>query len=216
MSLFPIFVKMAGRPTLVVGGGALAVTKIEPLLEAGAQVTVVAPWVAKKIVEWEGRGEIKWVSREFEASDARGKSIVFAATEKRDVDRHVSQICRAHGVWCNAIDDPEYCDFYSPAIVRRGDLQIAVSTNGQSPALAQQIRKQLETQFDDGWCERIADLGHQRRVVMAAMATGPERTAILHAQARAAMQSENDGVVRRLGAAVWRWLNTEDDTVALI
>lgn len=216
MSLFPIFVKMAGRPALVVGGRALAVSKIEALLEAGAKVTVVAPTAAASVVEWQRCGEVEWQSREFEVSDVRAKSIVFAATGRREVDRHVFDVCRASSVWCNAIDDPEYCDFYSPAIVRRGDLQIAVSTNGQSPALAQQIRQELEVRFDGSWRERISELGQQRRVVMAAMETGPERTAILHAQARAALQRHNDGTVRRLRAAVRKWLNTEDDKVALI
>ena len=215
MSLFPIFVKMAGRPALVVGGGMLAVSKIEALLEAGARVTAVAPAAANRFVEWQRRGEIEWLSREFQASDAQGKTIVFAATGKRDIDRSVFALCRAAGVWCNAIDDPEYCDFYSPAIVRRGDLQIAVSTNGQSPALAQQIRQELEVRFDISWCERIAELGRQRRAVMTTTEAGAERAAILHEQARAAIRTQTSGA-RRVGAAVWKWLNTEDEKVALI
>lgn len=215
MSLFSIFVKMAGRPALVVGGGELAVAKIEALLAAGAAVTVVAPEARASVLEQHQRGEIEWLCRGFDAGDAGGKTIVFAATGKREIDRDVFDACYKAGVLCNAIDDPEYCDFYSPAIVRRGDLQIAISTNGQSPALAQQIRRELEVRYDASWSERLSDLGRRRREVLATFPPGPERTAILHAHAREAMSARSKGTVRRVAARVLKWFNTEDDKVAI-
>lgn len=216
MSLLPIFVKMTGRPALVVGGKALARPKIQALLEGEAAVTVIAPSVVADIEDWQQQGRIVWLRRNFEAADVGRKALVFAATGQREIDRRVYAVCQESGVWCNAIDDPEYCDFYSPAIVRRGDLQIAVSTNGQSPALAQKIRQELEVRFDARWREKTAELGRRRREVLATMPSGPERTAILHAQAREAMHGQGRGFAGRMGAAIWKWLNTEDDKVALI
>ena len=213
MSLFPIFVKLAGRPALVVGGGALALAKVEALLAAEAAVTVVAREVRKEISEQE---RLVWLRREFDANDVHGRAIVFAATGKREVDRKVFAICEAAGVLCNAVDDPEYCDFYSPAIVHRGDLQIAISTNGQSPALAQQIRQELETRFDAGWSTRIAELGRKRREVLATVPAGPERIAALHSQARTALSAQRAGFLHRVRTSVWEWLSREDDRVALI
>ena len=216
MSLFPIFVKMAGRPALVVGGGDLAVSKIEALLAAGAAVTVVAPKANARVLEWHQRCEIHWRQCDFASADVEGKAIVFATTGRREIDRNVFAACAHARVWCNAVDDPEYCDFYSPAIVRRGDLQIAVSTNGQSPALAQEIRQELEKRFDASWGEKTADVGRQRREVLATVALGSDRRAILHEQAREALQDSSHSFVRRVAAAVQTWLNAEDDKVALI
>jgi len=122
MSLFPIFVKMAARPALVVGGGTLAEPKIEALLCAGAAVTVVAPRLVPSVVARSDRNEVEWIRRTFQGSDVVGNAIVFAATGVREIDRSVFTACGDARVWCNAIDDPEYCDFYAPAIVRRGDL----------------------------------------------------------------------------------------------
>lgn len=216
MSLLPIFIKMAGRTALVVGGSALASAKVEALLAAGAEVTVVAPKAKESISDRQQRGEVRWVRRAFESSDVRGKAIVFAATAKCAVDRQVFEICRDAGVWCNAVDDPEYCDFYTPAVVRRGDLQIAISTNGQSPALAQQMRQELESRFDERWSTGVVELGRARREVLATMPPGPERTALLHAQARAAIEAQNAGLFRRVRSAVSRWLNAPEERVPLI
>ena len=216
MSLFPIFVKMTSRPALVVGGGTLAASKVEALLATGAQVTVVAPQVKADIADRQRRNEVNWVRRGFETRDVRAKAIVFAATGDRRIDRHVFESCRAAGVWCNAVDDPDYCDFYSPAIVRRGDLQLAISTNGQSPALAQQIRQELEERFGPHWGERVAELGRKRRTVLATTSAGPERTQLLHAQAREAIRTGDMRVLRRMSSAISKWLNTEDKRVPLI
>ncbi len=216
MSLLPIFVKMTGRSALVVGGGAAAAAKVEALLVTGARVTVVAPKVEESIASRHERGEIDWASREFLADDVAGRAIVFGMTCRREVDRAVFRASMDAGVWCNAIDDPDHCDFYTPAVVRRGDLQIAISTNGQSPALAQQIRKELEAKFDPSWGEKLAGLGRRRKEVLANVPGGEERTALLHAQARAALDGARDGVLHRAATAVWNWLNREDDKVALI
>jgi precorrin-2 dehydrogenase / sirohydrochlorin ferrochelatase len=186
-SLFPIFLKLEGQRVLVVGAGAFAEPKVQALLQAGAVIDVVAPRARPRIAELAHRGDIRWRQRTFQPGDANSKTVVFAATGLSDVDRWVFAQCRRQGVLCNAIDDPEYCDFYSPAVVRRGDLQIAISTNGQSPALAQQLRQELEKQFETDWDNWVAELGHRRRHILSTMSASEERNRLLHQMASETM-----------------------------
>ena len=188
MSLFPIYLKLEGRAALVVGGGALAEAKVWALLEAGAEVRVVATEVSAPIRAWADAGRIKWIEREFFATDAADVVLVFAATGKRKADRTVAELARRFRVPVNAVDDPDFCDFYMPAIVRRGDLQIAISTNGLSPALAQQIRQRLEQEFSDDWTRRVSELGERRRQIIASTEAGPQRTEQLQQIAREVME----------------------------
>lgn len=212
MTLLPVFLKLAGEPVLVVGAGSLAVSKIHALVQTGAHVHVVAPHARA------GLDGAHWDARPFAAPDVADKRIVFAATGIAAVDREVARACRERGVLCNAIDDPPHCDFYTPAVVQRGDLQIAISTNGKSPALAQQLRQHLEREFDETWAARLDDLGRRRSEVLATAPPGEERKAVLHQQAREAMTSSLSltSVFARWRAAIVRWLDQDDDRVALI
>lgn len=188
MSLLPIFLKLNEARVLVVGGGALAESRIASLLETGARIEVVAPKLAPHTAKWAAARRLEWHARKFAVGDASGKILVFAATGIVAVDRLVAQHCREKNILCNAIDDPAYCDFYSPAVMQRGDLQIAISTNGKSPALAQQIRQRMEQQFDDGWAERLDRIGNLRQRVLAEMPKTEKRTELLHKLAEGAFQ----------------------------
>ena len=141
-SLFPMFVKLEGRPCLVVGAGRIAESKIPSLLEAGAKVLVVAPEANPTITEWASSGRITWEQRSFQSADLNGKFLVIAATSLRDLNAAVFHEARQRNILCNAVDDPDHCDFYYPAVVRRGALQLAISTAGLSPALGQ-VREEL-------------------------------------------------------------------------
>lgn len=189
MHLFPIFLKLTGKPVLVVGGGAVARSKIESLLDAGARLRVVAPQADGVIREWGREQSLMWEPREFQPSDVRDSVMVFAATGISRVDRAVFAACRARRVLCNVVDDPAYCDFYSAAIARRGDLQIAVSTAGRSPALAQQIRDALLAQYGPEWEHRLRELGQARRELLASSEPGAVRVALLHQQAADALRT---------------------------
>ena len=212
MALLPIFLKLSGKSVLVVGGGNLAVPKVAVLLELGAQICVVAPRVRAEIKKWASEGRIQWQQRPYERHDVDGHLLVYSATGKREIDRSVAQQAQLRGVPCNAVDDPAYCDFYSPAVVQRGDLQIAISTNGQSPALAQQIRQRLERQFDSTWASRTAGLGEQRRRIMASLPAGEERNQILHQLVRDELDPALWQRTRRLFV---QWLAAKDDQVWL-
>ena len=137
MPLFPISLKLRGRLCVVVGGGVIAESKIESLLAAEAHVVVIAPQVTETVIARARAGQIEWQARAFAAEDLCGAFLVVAGTSSPQVNHEVFQQCEADGILCNVVDDPEYCHFYYPAVVRRGALQIAISTEGQSPALAQ-------------------------------------------------------------------------------
>jgi precorrin-2 dehydrogenase/sirohydrochlorin ferrochelatase len=216
MALLPVFLKISGKPVLVVGAGQIAVPKIAALLELDARICVVAPQAKPEVETWASDGRIQWQQQPYEQRDVNGNVIVYAATGIREIDRRVAQHARLHGVLCNAIDDPSFCDFYTPAMVRRGDLQIAISTNGQSPALAQQIRQQLERQFDSSCDSRIADLGERRRQLLASMPAGPERNQVLHQLAQEVLDGMTCRTVwYRTRKRVVQWLKEGDDQVWL-
>ncbi len=162
MSLFPMFMKLENRSCLVVGAGAIGEGKIASLLESGATVWVVAPWVTPRVHEWSAAGAIAWQRREFAPDDLDGKFLVVAATPSAAVNAFVFEEARRREVLCNVVDDPPHCDFFYPAVVRRGDFQIAISTNGKSPAFAQRLRQRFEQEFGPEFAEKIDDLGAAR------------------------------------------------------
>lgn len=164
--LFPIFVKLDNRPVLIVGAGKIGEQKISGLLDTGARIRVVALQSTSVVREWAGAGQITLEERAFAAADLDGMFLVVVATASRAVNEDVFREAQRRSVLCNVVDVPEQCDFFYPAVVRRGDLQIAVSTAGQSPSLAQKLRQQLERQFGPGYEEWVARLGATRRDVL--------------------------------------------------
>lgn len=179
-NLFPAFIKLSGRPCLVVGAGAIAEAKITSVLEADACVSVVAPEATGAVRELAVTGRITWHPRKYLADDLDGIFLVVAATSKNDVNRAVYLEAQARGILCNSVDDPPNCDFYFPAVVRRGALQIAISTSGESPALAQRLRQELEEGLDESFGEWVEMIGTARREIRATLPQSEERKSILH------------------------------------
>jgi uroporphyrin-III C-methyltransferase/precorrin-2 dehydrogenase/sirohydrochlorin ferrochelatase len=189
MSLFPLFLKLEGKTVLVVGGGEAAAAKVSSLLHAGALVQVVSPTATPAVSALAEDERIQWHRRQFSIADVNGKELVIAATSSPEVNHEVYAEARRQRVLCNVVDDPPYCDFYFPSVVRRGDLQIAISTAGQSPALAQQLRLQLENQFGPEYAERVSELGEQRRRILATHPAGEERKQLLHRLAEQSLEA---------------------------
>ncbi len=177
--LFPIFMKLAGRRCLVVGGGAIAEAKMEGLLRCGADVRVVAPKVTQGIREAAHSGAIDWEERTFVSADVAGVFLVIAATDSPELHEEIFRRCQEAGILCNAVDEPESCDFYYPAVVRRGSLQLAISTGGNSPFLAQRLRRELEEQFGADYAGWVEEIGRQRRELFQANISAESRRAIL-------------------------------------
>ena len=180
MSLFPIFLKLTARPCTVIGAGKLAESKIESLLAANARVTVIAPRANARITALADAGEIALHLREYMHGDIANQFLAVAATDNAAVNRAVFAEAEASGVLINAVDDPPFCDFYFPSVVRRGDLQIAISTAGHSPALAQRLRKEINELLPLDACDWLAELGNLRREVLAAEPLNEARNQLLH------------------------------------
>lgn len=144
MIYYPVFLDLRDMPVLVVGAGRVALRKARALVEAGASVTVVAPQATAEF----DQAPVRLLLRRFRASDVRGRILVFAATDDPAVNRRVALAARRHSVLVNVADSREECAFLAPARVRRGDLQVAVSTSGRSPRLAVALRRQIERLLD--------------------------------------------------------------------
>lgn len=180
MSLFPMFVKLEGRQCLVVGAGRVGETKIKGLLAAGAVVRAVGRRATRTVKQWSADSRIHWEERDFEPNDLNGAALVVAATSSTEVNDWVYREARRRAVLCNSVDDPPRCDFYFPAVVRRGDLQIAISSAGESPAFAQRLRRELERALDDSWGDWLHQVGVRRREIIAKHPPSAKRKRLLH------------------------------------
>lgn len=143
MPYYPIFVEMAGRRCLVVGGGTVAEGKVAGLLTAGADVTIVAPDLTPSLASSVTAGAVRHIARAYETGDLTGYELCFVATDDGAVNSTVAAEGRSAGVWVNAADDPANCDFILPSVIRQGDVVVAASTGGASPALARRLREEL-------------------------------------------------------------------------
>lgn len=181
--LFPMFLKLTTRPCLVVGAGSIGESKIASLLEADARVSVVAPEATEQVLSWAQSKKVEWHRRKFQRNDLEGMFLVVAATSSRELHEQIFEEASRLGVLCNIVDVPELCDFYYPAVVRRGALQIAISTAGLSPALAQRLRKELEEQFGPEYEEWLEHLGEAREKLFSETLDPDERKRLLHEQA---------------------------------
>jgi len=182
-NLFPMFMKLAGKQCLVVGAGKVGEPKIGGLIDTGARIHVVAITASDQVREWAGAGKVELELRPFSPSDLDGKFLAVVATASRSLNELVYREAQQRGVLCNVVDVPELCDFFYPAVVRRGDLQIAISTAGQSPSLAQKLRQQLERQFGDGYTAWVEQLGATRRLVLASDLDKETKLELLHSLA---------------------------------
>ena len=191
MSLLPIFLKLEGRPGLLVGAGTIALEKASSLLKAGVQLCVVAPEARPEIRALAADGRLEWIERAFDPTDLDGNFIVIAATNVPEVNAAVYRGCVERGIVCNSVDDIPNCDFFFGSVVTRGDLQIAISTAGESPAVAQRLRREIDAQLPEDLSEWLRNLGELRREVLEIHPSSDERKALLHQLAqRSVCESE--------------------------
>ena len=182
-SLFPMFVKLAGKRVLVVGAGKVGEPKIAGLLETGARIHVVSLEASPAVRDWAREGKIELELRPFHSTDLEGVFLAVVATSSRTLNERVYDEAQRRGILCNVVDVPDLCDFFYPSVVRRGDLQIAVSTAGNSPSLAQKIRQQLEKQFGPGYAEWVRELGETRKLILASDLEKERKLDLLHSLA---------------------------------
>ncbi|MBI4216967.1 MAG: bifunctional precorrin-2 dehydrogenase/sirohydrochlorin ferrochelatase [Chloroflexi bacterium] len=156
MPYYPAFLDLQGRRGIVVGGGVVAERKARSLLEAGALVTVIAPKLCPGLQRLARDGGIVAHQREYRPGDLQGAFLVMAATDEPTVNEAVSQEAQEQGILANVADNPRLCSFIVPSVVRRGDLLVAISTGGRSPALAKRLRVELEARFPAGYEHLLA------------------------------------------------------------
>jgi precorrin-2 dehydrogenase/sirohydrochlorin ferrochelatase len=163
---YPILVDLQGKNALVVGGGKVAQRKIETLLEHGASIQVVARELTPGLEQLRSAGKVRFLGSEFSEAFLKGAFVVFAATDDASLNRRVSEAARQRGLLVNAVDQPADCNFIVPSILSRGDLLIAVSTSGKSPAFARKVRVELEQHFGEEYGSFLTLMGSLRKEIL--------------------------------------------------
>lgn len=170
MKLYPMMMNIEGRRVVVVGGGTVALRKVRSLLQCGAAVTVISPDIEPELRLLAEEGSIQWLDQPFDEITLERIDqpvLVFGTTDRREVNEQIFRAAVRRGIPCNIADDPEFCTFTVPAVVSRGDLTIAVSTGGASPALARRIRERLELEFGSEYGVMTKLLASVRHEVLA-------------------------------------------------
>ena len=162
---YPVYLNLTGKKCLVFGGGPIAEDKIAKLQSTGAQVTIVSPTVTPNLQAWAHRGDFQWQPREYQAGDMEGAFLSIAATNDRQVNHEIFQEAERLGVLINVVDDPEQGTFIAPAVVRRGQVTLAISTGGASPALARKLREALTEDAVLEWADLARVLSLARKIV---------------------------------------------------
>jgi precorrin-2 dehydrogenase / sirohydrochlorin ferrochelatase len=166
MRYFPIFLDLQEKRCVVVGGGRVAERKAMSLLKAGARVTVVSPQMTVSLRRLQGKGKIKHLPRPFRSGDLNGAHLVIAATDNRQANERIFRLASALRIPVNIVDDPVHCSFIVPSIISRGDILLAISTGGQSPALAKALREKLEKTIGSEYNSLLKILGAVRKRIL--------------------------------------------------
>jgi precorrin-2 dehydrogenase/sirohydrochlorin ferrochelatase len=192
---FPVCLRLQGKRVLLVGAGNIADERGQQLVEAGARVRVVAPVVSASIRRLADEGRLELCERPYALGDVHGHHLVFVATDDRRVSEAVAEEARALGIWVNAADIPELCDFTLPSVGRRGPIVVAVSTSGQAPALARQLRKRFLEQVEPGhvqlarltgWLRKRLPRGAERMRLLKELVEGEAGQLMARGERRAA------------------------------
>jgi precorrin-2 dehydrogenase / sirohydrochlorin ferrochelatase len=197
---YPLFLELRNKPVLVVGGGPIAERKVESLLQTGASVTVVAPDVSPQLKKLASSGTIRTVQRKFQEADLENALLVISATGDTETQERVAALARAHGVLVNTVDQPRLCDFIVPAVVRRGDVIVAISTSGKSPALAAALKVRVENVVTKDAARAANVLGAIRTEVHARLTDPAQRKEVFE---------------RIVASGILDWISEHDDASAI-
>lgn len=200
MAKYPIFLELADRRVVIVGGGTVAARKAEPVLKAGARLVVVAERVNEALRALCTANKAELIESKYSKDYLVGATLAIAATDNVELNRRIYKDCQELEILCNVVDSPGLCDFYVPAVINRGNLQIAVGTDGKCPAFAGHIRKKLEKIFTDKHGEFLAELERFREHIIETIPDDTDRKALL---GKLADDESFDDFVKN-GPAEWR------------
>jgi precorrin-2 dehydrogenase/sirohydrochlorin ferrochelatase len=211
MGYFPIFLDLAGRSCVVIGGGEVAERKVQGLLDAGAAVTVISPHLISGLAGWAREGKLRHEPRNYRPGDLRAHELAFAATDDGEVNEAVFQEGRDAGVWVNAADDPAHCDFILPSVLRRGELVVAVASGGGAPGLSRAVREELEIYLTDDYAV-LSQIAAEVRRELKGRPSRPRAEAwrgafdgTLRRLVREGRRTEaRDYLLKRVGGGAWR------------
>jgi precorrin-2 dehydrogenase len=196
MSYYPVLLQLEGKSALVVGGGGVAQRKVEALLDCGAKISIVSRELTESLASMVDAGKINLLGDRFHERQLENAFVVIAATDDEDLNREISQKARERGLLINAVDQPEDCNFIVPSIVRKGDLIIAISTSGKSPALAKKVRKDLDRRFGPEYEQFLVLMGLLRTEVLARGLSQSENSRIFG-------QVVDSGILKALSEGDW-------------
>ena len=179
MAKYPIFLGLNSRSVVVIGGGIVALRKVQTLLATGASLLVVAEHIQDRLTDLCQNHDAKLIKSAYSKDYLDGAFLVIAATDNYQLNKQIYEDCRQLQILCNVVDVPELCDFFVPAVVRRGDLQIAISTDGRCPAYAALLRKKLEKNFTDKHGEFLIELDVLRKYIIANISDTAKHKALL-------------------------------------
>ena len=199
MAKYPIFLDLSGRRTVLVGGGTVALRKAESLLEAGARVVIIAHKPSEAMTALSANKAAELIRARYAKQYLTGAVLVIAATDDRTVNEQVYRDCQELEILCNVVDDPPLCDFFVPAVVRRGDLQIAIGTDGYYPAYAGHLRKKLEILFTEQHGQFLRELERVRKTVIEKVPPTERKSLLGHL-----VDGESFEYFRTHGLEAWR------------
>jgi precorrin-2 dehydrogenase len=179
MAKYPIFLELGGRRVVLVGGGAVALRKAQPLLAAGARLVVVAERIDDVLTALCQGKDAELIRARYAKNYLAGALLAIAATNDQRLNKQIYKDCQELEVLCNVVDMPELCDFFVPAVVKRGDLQIAVGTEGQCPAYAGHVRRKLEEVFTEEHGQFLAELEVMRKKIIENVPNPADRKTVL-------------------------------------
>ncbi|MGO4693312.1 bifunctional precorrin-2 dehydrogenase/sirohydrochlorin ferrochelatase [Paenibacillus sp. 2TAB26] len=195
--------QLKGKRCVIIGGGSVAQRKLQGLLAAGAdEIWVISPSLTPQLVSLASDGEINWFQREYNDGDLAGASLVFAATNDKRLNAEIADTADRLGILVNAVDDADKGSFISPSIVRRGDLLLAVTASGASPALSQQIKKELAALYGPEYEEITIVLRRFREKVLNSLLDEQERQSVLK------LAAEEAATLKRINIDMDEWLQS--------
>ena len=200
MAKYPIFLELGGRRVVVIGAGAVAIRKAQSLLDAGARLVVVSEHIDSAMTTLCQQANAELVRSKYSRDHLVGAALVIAATSNRRLNEQIYKDCQQLEILCNVVDQPQLADFFVPAVVKRGHLQIAIATEGDCPAYAGHLRKKLEQIFTVQHGEFLAQLKTLRKLIIETVPNPADRNALLGQL----VEDESFEYFIQNGPAAWR------------